>query len=188
MSNMEGETTGSPSKKHTSLLSIRLSDPLACLDKKEGTFGNTDVVPEQNDKSERNTGNLNVSCCGQTEQQSDKVDKVIPEPAKNEDGLISVGRSRENLSLFSNTNEITTDSLSLPVDKHSPKLKSDVGRFKSKSNPSSQRNSVSESTIFEEDLPVIVRRRGCMLRVRITSITDDDLAQYERECVGFFFL
>ena len=30
------------------------------------------------------------------------------------------------------------------------------------------------STIYEEDLPVIVRRRGCFLRVRITSFTDED--------------
>ena len=41
-----------------------------------------------------------------------------------------------------------------------------------------------ETTIFEEDVPVIVRRRGCLLRVRITSITDDDLEQYDKAYVG----
>ena len=49
-------------------------------------------------------------------------------------------------------------------------------------------NSSTETTIFEEDVPVIVRRRGCLLRVRITSITDDDLDQYEKAYVGFFLL
>lgn len=34
-----------------------------------------------------------------------------------------------------------------------------------------QRN---ESMVYEEDVPVIVRRRGCMLRVRITSFVDAD--------------
>ena len=47
--------------------------------------------------------------------------------------------------------------------------------------------SSTETTIFEEDVPVIVRRRGCLLRVRITSITDDDLEQYEQAYVGFTF-
>lgn len=37
--------------------------------------------------------------------------------------------------------------------------------------PPLQRN---ESMIYEEDVPVIVRRRGCMLRVRITSFVDCD--------------
>lgn len=47
--------------------------------------------------------------------------------------------------------------------------------------------SMTESTILEEDVPVIVRRRGCTLRVKITSITDADLEEFERECVGAFF-
>lgn len=50
------------------------------------------------------------------------------------------------------------------------------------------RSPVSESTILEEDLPVIVRRRGCTLRVKITSITDEDLAEFERQCVCAFHL
>ena len=37
--------------------------------------------------------------------------------------------------------------------------------------PPLQRN---ESMIYEEDVPVIVRRRGCLLRVRITSFIDSD--------------
>ncbi|GFN87081.1 microtubule-associated serine/threonine-protein kinase 2 [Plakobranchus ocellatus] len=37
--------------------------------------------------------------------------------------------------------------------------------------PPLQRN---ESMIYEEDVPVIVRRRGCLLRVRITSFIDPD--------------
>lgn len=37
--------------------------------------------------------------------------------------------------------------------------------------PPLQRN---ESMVYEEDVPVIVRRRGCMLRVRITSFVDPD--------------
>lgn len=37
--------------------------------------------------------------------------------------------------------------------------------------PPLQRN---ESMVYEEDVPVIVRRRGCMLRVRITSFVDAD--------------
>lgn len=49
------------------------------------------------------------------------------------------------------------------------------------------RSPVSESTILEEDLPVIVRRRGCTLRVKITSITDEDLAEFERQCVCAFY-
>lgn len=48
------------------------------------------------------------------------------------------------------------------------------------------RPSVAESTILEEDLPVIYRRRGCTLRVEITSITDEDIAEFERQCVGAF--
>ncbi|KAK7099860.1 hypothetical protein V1264_022907 [Littorina saxatilis] len=32
----------------------------------------------------------------------------------------------------------------------------------------------NESMVYEEEVPVIVRRRGCMLRVRITSFADDD--------------
>lgn len=31
----------------------------------------------------------------------------------------------------------------------------------------------NESMVYEEEVPVIVRRRGCMLRVRITSFADD---------------
>jgi len=50
------------------------------------------------------------------------------------------------------------------------------------------RPSISESTILEEDLPVIVRRRGCTLRVKITSITDEDIEEFERQCVGLFFI
>ena len=46
------------------------------------------------------------------------------------------------------------------------------------------RASMTESTILEEDVPVIVRRRGCTLRVRITSITDEDLEAFEKECVS----
>lgn len=49
-------------------------------------------------------------------------------------------------------------------------------------------SSSTETTIFEEDVPVIVRRRGCLLRVRITSITDDDLEQYEKAYVGSSFV
>jgi len=30
-----------------------------------------------------------------------------------------------------------------------------------------------QSTIYEEDAPVIVRRRGCMLRVRLGSIPSE---------------
>ena len=37
-----------------------------------------------------------------------------------------------------------------------------------------QESKLNESTVFDEELPVIVRRRGCMLRVRITSFTDTD--------------
>lgn len=36
--------------------------------------------------------------------------------------------------------------------------------------PGLERN---ESMVYEEEVPVIVRRRGCMLRVRITSFADD---------------
>lgn len=50
-----------------------------------------------------------------------------------------------------------------------------------------KRGSMTESTILEEDLPVIVRRRGCTLRVRITSITDEDLEAFEKECVSLWF-
>lgn len=31
----------------------------------------------------------------------------------------------------------------------------------------------NECMVYEEEVPVIVRRRGCMLRVRITSFADD---------------
>lgn len=48
-----------------------------------------------------------------------------------------------------------------------------------------RRSGMAESTILEEDLPVIVRRRGCTLRVRITSITDADVEAFEKECVSF---
>lgn len=48
----------------------------------------------------------------------------------------------------------------------------------------SLRSSMTESTILEEEVPVIVRRRGCTLRVRITSITDEDIAAFEKECVS----
>jgi len=47
-----------------------------------------------------------------------------------------------------------------------------------------QRTVVTETTIHEEEVPVIMRRRGCTLRVKITSITDEDLEEFERECVG----
>lgn len=49
---------------------------------------------------------------------------------------------------------------------------------------SALRSSMTESTILEEEVPVIVRRRGCTLRVRITSITDEDIEAFERECVS----
>ncbi|XP_035827473.1 microtubule-associated serine/threonine-protein kinase 3 [Aplysia californica] len=42
--------------------------------------------------------------------------------------------------------------------------------------PPLQRN---ESMVYEEDVPVIVRRRGCMLRVRITSFVDADSSEGE---------
>ena len=32
---------------------------------------------------------------------------------------------------------------------------------------------LKQSTIYEEEVPVIVRRRGCMLRVQVTSIVED---------------
>ena len=43
-------------------------------------------------------------------------------------------------------------------------------RVKPKQQPGLERN---ESMVYEEEVPVIVRRRGCMLRVRITSFADD---------------
>lgn len=35
------------------------------------------------------------------------------------------------------------------------------------------------TTIHEEEVPVIVRRRGCMLRLRITSYGGEDLESYD---------
>lgn len=40
-------------------------------------------------------------------------------------------------------------------------------------NPPAPKLERNESMVYEEEVPVIVRRRGCMLRVRITSFADD---------------
>ena len=42
---------------------------------------------------------------------------------------------------------------------------------------------LKEVTVHEEDVPVIIRRGGCMLRVRITSFSDDDFV-----CIEHLFL
>ncbi|KAK2154534.1 hypothetical protein LSH36_266g03000 [Paralvinella palmiformis] len=38
---------------------------------------------------------------------------------------------------------------------------------------------LKQSTIYEEDVPVIVRRRGCMLRVQVTSIVEDTDGEWQ---------
>jgi hypothetical protein len=38
--------------------------------------------------------------------------------------------------------------------------------------------------VYEEDVPVIVRRRGCMLRVRITSFADDSADSADESASG----
>lgn len=66
-----------------------------------------------------------------------------------------------------------------PFGKHS------IAYRKGIENDPNRRSSMAETTILEEELPVIVRRRGCTLRVRITSITDADVEAFEKECVSF---
>ena len=38
---------------------------------------------------------------------------------------------------------------------------------------------LKQSTIYEEEVPVIVRRRGCLLRVQVTSIVEDTDGEWE---------
>ncbi|KAL3869847.1 hypothetical protein ACJMK2_042478 [Sinanodonta woodiana] len=49
---------------------------------------------------------------------------------------------------------------------------------------SSMDKNCTKMTIYEEEVPVILRRRGCRLRLQITSITDEDLQEYEKVCSG----